>query len=92
MRSLRDIQVVEGSAFGLAFRKPVTASSVPAVDYAPANAVDGEPSTYWSAASSDPAWLAVDFGAVHKVSLVNILWIVAYSKAFPVQVSTDGQV
>jgi hypothetical protein len=91
VRSLRDTQLVDASAFGLAFHKPATASSVQAVDYGPANAVDGESSTYWSSACRDPAWLAVDLGAVHKISLVRVLWEAAYSKTFSVEVSTDGQ-
>lgn len=90
VRSLRDTEVVDASSFGLAFRKTATASSVHAAAYAPANAVDGDPSTYWSSAFTDPAWLAVDLGAVHKVGLVRILWETAFSKAFSVQVSTDG--
>ncbi|MGD0744399.1 MAG: discoidin domain-containing protein, partial [Verrucomicrobiota bacterium] len=91
VRSLRDTQLVDDSSFGLAFHKTATASSVQEAAYAPANAVDGDASTYWSSAFTDPAWLAVDLGAVHKVSLVRILWEAAYSKAFSVQVSTDGQ-
>jgi len=51
----------------------------------------GDPSTYWSSAFTDPAWLAVDLGAVHQVSRVRILWEAAFSKVFSVQVSTDGQ-
>ncbi|HWH70767.1 MAG TPA: discoidin domain-containing protein, partial [Candidatus Sulfotelmatobacter sp.] len=91
VRSLRDTQVVDASSFGLAFQKTATASSVHAVAYAAANAVDGDPATYWSSAFSDPAWLAVDLGAVHKIGQVRILWEAAFSKAFSVQVSTDGQ-
>ncbi len=91
VRSQRDTEIVDASALGLAFQKTATASSVHAPAYAPANAVDGDPSTYWSSALTDPAWLAVDLGAVHKVGLVRILWEAAFSKAFSVQVSTDGQ-
>jgi hypothetical protein len=61
------------------------------VTYPPANAVDGDPNTYWSSAFTDPAWLAVGLGAVHKVGQVRILWEAAYSKVLSVQVSTDGQ-
>ncbi len=92
VRSLRDTEVVDASSFGLAFQKTATASSVHAASYGPANAVDGDPSTYWSSAFSDPAWLAVDLGVVHKVGLVRILWETAFSKAFSLELSTDGQV
>lgn len=91
VRSLRDTEVVDARSFGLAFQKTATASSMHTSAYAPAYAVDGDPSTYWSSAFADPAWLAVDLGAVHKVGLVRILWETAFSKAFSVQVSTDGQ-
>jgi hypothetical protein len=64
---------------------------VHAAAYSPDNAIDGDPSTYWSSTFADPAWLAVDLGAVHKVRLVRILWEAAFSKAFSVQMSTDGQ-
>lgn len=91
VRSLRDTEVVDASSFGLAFQKTATASSIHAAAYAPANAVDGDPLTYWSSAFTDPAWLAVDLGVVHKVGLVRIFWEAAFSKTFSVQVSTDGQ-
>ncbi len=91
VRSLRDTEIVDASYFGLAFQKIATASSVHAAAYAPANAVDGDPSTYWSSSFADPAWLAVDLGALHKVRRVRILWEAAFSKAFSVQVSTDGR-
>jgi hypothetical protein len=91
VQSLRDTEIIDAKALGLAFQKPVTASSVHAVEYAPANAVDGDPATYWSSAFADPAWLAVDLGAVQKISRIRIQWETAFSKAFIVQVSADGQ-
>lgn len=91
VRSFRDVEIIDTSALGLAYKKNITASSVHSDAYAPANAVDGDPSTYWSSTFADPAWLAVDLGAVEKISLVRITWEAAYSTAFAVQVSTDGQ-
>jgi len=91
VRSLRDIEIVEPRAMGLAFQRTASASSIHAPAYAPANAVDNDPATYWSSTFADPAWLAVDLGAVRKISLVRITWEAAFSKSFSVQVSTDGQ-
>ena len=91
VRSLRDTEIVDASTLGLAFQKTATASSVHAAAYAPANAVDGDPGTYWSSTFADPAWLAVDLGAARKISLVRITWETAFSKSFSVQVSADGQ-
>jgi hypothetical protein len=83
--------VIEAGALGLAYQKPVTASSSHAPEYLPANAVDGDPSTYWSSTFADPAWLAVDLGELLRISHVRITWENAYAKVFAVQVSRDGQ-
>ncbi len=91
VRSGRELQVIDAVALGLAYQKPVSASSTHAKEYPPANAVDGDPGTYWSSTFADPAWLAVDLGDVHRISHVRITWENAYSKEFAVQVSRDGQ-
>ena len=89
--SVRELESVDARSFGLAYLKPTTASSVQGAAYAAANAVDGDPATYWSSTFADPAWLAVDLGAVHQIDRVLITWETAYSKAFVLQVSRDGQ-
>jgi beta-galactosidase len=91
VRSLRDLEIVEPSALGLAFQKTASASSVHTPAYVPANSVDNDPATYWSSTFADPAWLAVDLGAMHKLSRVRITWEAAFSKSFSVQVSADAQ-
>jgi hyaluronoglucosaminidase len=91
VRSARELEVIDGRALGLAYQKLATASSSHAKEYLPANAVDGDPGTYWSSTFADPAWLAVDLGESHKISQVRITWENAYSKEFAVQVSRDGQ-
>ncbi len=91
VRSVRDIEIVEHPATGLAFQKPVTASSTHSVAYKPENAVDGDPNTYWSSEFKDGAWLAVDLGAAKKISRVQIQWEAAFTKSFSVQVSADGK-
>ncbi len=91
VRSVRELEIIEPKSFGLAYQKPVTASSSHAQEYLPANAVDGDLGTYWSSTFADPAWLAVDLGEAHKIGRVVITWENAYSTAFVVQVSRDGQ-
>jgi beta-galactosidase len=91
VRSKRDTEVVDAAALGFAFQKQVTASSVHSAAYLPANAVDGDPSTYWSSTFADPAWLAVDLGGIWKISSVQILWEAAFSQSFSVEVSLDAQ-
>jgi fibronectin type 3 domain-containing protein len=70
--------------------KPATASSVQGAGYPASNAVDGNLSTRWSSAFSDPQWLEVDLGATHTISKVVLTWENAYATAFQIQTSTDG--
>jgi len=90
VHSVREVEVVEARALGLAFQKAVTASSTYTEAYQPENAVDGDSSSYWSSTFADPAWLKVDLGQVRRINRVSITWQTAYSKAFSVQVSRDG--
>jgi fibronectin type 3 domain-containing protein len=69
--------------------QPATASSVQA-GYPASNAVDGNLSTRWSSAFSDPQWLQVDLGATHTITQVVLNWETAYGKAFQIQTSNDG--
>lgn len=91
VRSVRELEIVDPRSLGLAFQRPATASSSHADQYSPANAVDGDPATYWSSSFADPAWLAVDLGEVRQIGTVRITWETAYSRAFAVQVSADGE-
>jgi hypothetical protein len=91
VRSVRDIEIIEHPVTGLAFQKPVTASSTHAAAYRPENAVDGDPNTYWSSEFKDGAWLAVDLGAGKTISRVRIQWEAAFAKSFSVQVGRDGK-
>ena len=69
--------------------KTATASSVNAGNLA-ANAVDGDTTTRWESAWSDPQWLQVDLGASATISQVVIQWETASAKAYQIQVSDDG--
>src|SRR5205807_2405541 len=53
-------------------------------------AVDGNTSTRWSSAFSDPQWLQVDLGSVSTISQVTLDWETAYATAFQIQTSTDA--
>jgi fibronectin type 3 domain-containing protein len=70
--------------------QPATASSLQGAGYPASNAVDGNLSTRWSSAFSDPQWLEVDLGATHSVSKVVLYWEAAYATAFQIQTSSDG--
>ncbi len=78
-----------GSGTPLSQGQPATASSVQA-GYPASNAVDGNLSTRWSSAFSDPQWLQVDLGATHVISQVVLNWEAAYAKAFQIQTSNDA--
>ncbi|MEV0133533.1 DUF1996 domain-containing protein [Dactylosporangium sp. NPDC050688] len=70
--------------------KPATASSTEGGNWSAAAAVDGDTSTRWSSAFSDPQWLMVDLGGQATIERVVLRWEAAYAKAFQVQVSPDG--
>ena len=90
VRSVREVEVVEPHSLGLAYRKPVSASSSYPAQYAAANATDGDLKSYWASTFTGQAWLAVDLGEVHKIEAVRIYWDRAYSKVFRIQVSNDA--
>jgi hypothetical protein len=79
-----------GGGTNLALNHPATASSVQGAGYPASAAVDGNLSTRWSSAFSDPQWLEVDLGATHTISQVVLYWETAYGKAFQIQTSPDG--
>lgn len=67
-----------------------TASSRQNLLYPAGKAVDGDPSSRWSSASSDNQWIQVDLGAARSVARVILRWEAAYGKAYAIQTSTDG--
>jgi hypothetical protein len=69
---------------------PATASSVENASFPASAAVDGNTSTRWSSAFSDPQWLQVDLGSVSTISQITLDWETAYATAFQIQTSTDG--
>jgi beta-glucosidase len=70
--------------------RPATASSTEGAGTPASAAVDGDTSTRWSSAFSDPQWLQVDLGATATVSQVVLSWEAAYGTAFQLQTSDDA--
>ena len=76
----------------LALNQPVTASSYQASSpYCPAiYAVDGNLTTRWASAWSDPQWIYVDLGATYNINEVGLDWEDAYATHFQIQVSSNA--
>jgi hypothetical protein len=70
--------------------RTATASSSENAASGPALAVDGQTTTRWSSAFSDPQWLQVDLGSSQQVCQVGLNWEAAYAKSFQIQTSADG--
>jgi hypothetical protein len=71
-------------------RVAAVASSVESSSHPASHAIDGNSSTRWSSAFSDPQWLQVDLGAVKHVSRVKLTWEAAASANYDIQVSNDN--
>ncbi|WP_433075494.1 discoidin domain-containing protein [Dactylosporangium sp. CA-052675] len=70
--------------------KPATASSTENAASPASAAFDGNTTTRWSSAFSDPQWLQVDLGATATICGVDLNWEAAYGKAFQIQTSANG--
>jgi hypothetical protein len=78
------------SGGNIALYKAATASSLENSNYPATNAFDGNLSTRWSSAFSDPQWIYVDLGATYNISEVVLYWEAAYGKSYQIQVSSDA--
>jgi CxxC motif-containing protein (DUF1111 family) len=56
-----------------------------------AMAIDGKPTTRWSSAFEDGAWIQFDFGVKTQVGYMKLLWENSYGKQYNVLVSDDGK-
>ena len=74
----------------IALGSEATASSVETSSTPASAAVDGDQSTRWSSAFSDPQWLELDLGASAAISGFTIHWEAAYATAYHIEVSTNG--
>jgi len=73
-----------------ALNKPVTVSSVENAGLSGANAVDGNTTTRWSSAFSDPQWIYVDLQATFSINRVKLNWEAAYGRSYQIQVSSNA--
>ena len=83
------LNVIQTST-NIALYKAATASSLENSGYPATNAFDGNLSTRWSSAYSDPQWIQVDLGATYNISEVVLYWETAYGKSYQIQVSPDA--
>jgi hypothetical protein len=58
--------------------------------YPASNAVDGNVTTRWGSAFSDPQWIYVDLQNTYNISEMDLYWENAYATAFQIQVSPDA--
>src|SRR6476469_4991976 len=73
-----------------ALNRPVTASSTENAGTPASAAVDGNLTTRWSSAFSDPQWLQLDLGATANISGFTINWEAAFATAYHIEVSNDA--
>lgn len=72
----------------LALGKPVTTSSVTAGNIA-TRATDGDPTSRWESAWSDPQWIQIDLGQNYDLCTINLTWQVL-ATGYTLEVSTNG--
>jgi beta-glucosidase len=73
----------------IALGSEATASSAENAGTAASAAVDGDLSTRWSSAFSDPQWLQLDLGATADISGFTINWEAAFATAYKIEVSNN---
>lgn len=74
----------------VALGKTVTVSTQEGQIYSGSYAVDGNLSTRWSSAFSDPQWITVDLGGNYSISEVDLNWETACGANYSIQTSTDN--
>jgi hypothetical protein len=73
-----------------ALNRPVTVSSTENATHVSSRAVDGNGTTRWSSAYSDPQWIYVDLGATYNVNRVKITWEAAYGRNYYIESSPNA--
>jgi hypothetical protein len=74
----------------IALKQTSSVSSVESGSYPAASAFDGDPTTRWSSAFSDPQWIKVDLGSVQNIARVRLNWENAFAQSYSIQLSTDN--
>ncbi|MCD0484180.1 cellulose binding domain-containing protein [Streptacidiphilus sp. ASG 303] len=77
-------------AGNLALHRPVTSSSNEGAGLTADLAVDGDRTTRWSSAYSDPQWIQVDLGATRPIRQVTLRWEAAYGRGYRIETSDDA--
>ncbi|HTM46074.1 MAG TPA: discoidin domain-containing protein, partial [Polyangiaceae bacterium] len=71
-------------------RSAAVASSQESSTLGAGKAIDGNFSTRWSSAFSNPQWIYVDLGQARHISRVDLTWETAASADYDIQVAADG--
>ena len=74
----------------IAQKQTASASSVESGSYPASSAFDGDPTTRWSSAFSDPQWVTVDLGSVQNIARVRLNWENAFGQSYSIQLSTNS--
>lgn len=74
----------------LALNKTVVVSSIESASHPGPLAVDGNPTTRWASAASDPQWIYVDLGSTQSIAQVRLSWEAAFGSAYRIEVSNDA--
>jgi hypothetical protein len=77
------------TAPNIALHKQAYSSSVESAQYPASAAFDGDTSTRWSSAFSDPQYIVVDLGKRYDLCKVILKWETAAGKDFKIQVADD---
>jgi hypothetical protein len=82
--------VFASQAQNLALGKTGTASSIQSSTYPASKAFDGNATTRWSSASSDPQWIYVDLGTCYRVNNVVLKWETASAMNYTIDVANSA--
>ncbi len=82
--------IIDSIYANIALNKPVSVSSTETTSVPGSNAVDGDTTTRWASAFSDPQWIYVDLQDLYDINRVVLNWEDAYSSNYVLQVSNDA--
>lgn len=74
----------------IALNRTASASSAESSTYPGSNANDGDITTRWSSAFSDPQWEEIDLGSIQNITRTRLIWENAFGLSYSVQLSSDN--
>ncbi|HHW00653.1 MAG TPA: hypothetical protein GXX36_14035 [Clostridiaceae bacterium] len=90
--NLYEIEVYSPDTTGnLALGKNTKTSSIENSSTPGRNAVDGNMATRWASKWTDTEWISIDLGEEYVINNVKLIWEAAYSSAYELQLSQDGE-